>query len=195
MFHSRWLFKLYFHPFISTALMRPRRPKQYRLHLNVFSSDDFNNLIEIIVWLEYTCIIGILQVSFTAGFLKVPIHQHCVLEGAAFCNTLENPPCCFEGGSKKPLHVLWLPLTGQGNSFNHISPLLPWKCEAMVFKNCIFWRGFNSEHKLSKEMVQCLTCNKWYHCSCLGISLQEAKDSTIMDCGCLLPCPYRSSNM
>lgn len=139
--------------------------------------------------------IGILQVSFTAGFLKVPIHQHCVLEGAAFCNTVENPPCCFEGGSKKPLHVLWLPLTGQGYSFNHISPLLPWKCEAMVFKNCIFWRGFNSEHKLSKEMVQCLTCNKWYHCSCLGISLQEAKDRTIMDCGCLLPCPYRSSNM
>ena len=132
MFHSRWLFKLYFHPFIRTALMRPRRPKQYRLHLNVFSSDDFNNLIEINVWLEYTCIIGILQVSFTAGFLKVPIHQHCVLEGAAFCNTVENPPCCFEGGS---------------------------------------------------------------HCSCLGISLQEAKDSTIMDCDCLLPCPYRSSRI
>ncbi|CAH3187797.1 unnamed protein product [Porites lobata] len=39
--------------------------------------------------------IGILQVSFAAGFLKVPIQEHCTLPGAAFYNTLENPPCCF----------------------------------------------------------------------------------------------------
>ena len=40
-------------------------------------------------------LLGILQVSFAAGFLKVPIQEHRTLPGAAFYNTLENPPCCF----------------------------------------------------------------------------------------------------
>ena len=128
-----------------------------------------------------------------AGFLKMPIQQHCILVGAAHFNTTENPPCCFEEGSaEKPFQIIWLPLTGQGNTFNHISPLLPWKCGAVDSKHCIFWRGVNGGHKSCNEMVQCLTCNEWYHCACLGITLEEAKDSTIVDCGCSLPHPYRS---
>ncbi|XP_066023195.1 uncharacterized protein [Pocillopora verrucosa] len=44
-------------------------------------------------------------------------------------------------------------------------------------------------------MVQCLTCFEWYHCVCLDISFEEAKDSTIVDYGCTLPHPYRSHDI
>ena len=138
-------------------------------------------------------LLRLLQVSFMAGFLKMPIREHCILAGAANYNTTENPPCDFkEGRADKPFQIIWLPLTGQGNTFNQISPLLSWKCGAVDSSHCIFWRGLNSEHKSCNEMVQCLTCNEWYHCACLGITLEEAKDCTIIDCGCLLPCPYHS---
>ena len=91
--------------------------------------------------------------------------------------------------------IIWLPLTEQGNTFNHICPLLPWKCGALDAFLCVFWRGFNTQHSSRNEMVQCLTCFEWYHCVCLGISFEEAKDSTIVDCGCTLPHPYRSHDM
>ena len=55
-------------------------------------------------------VVGILQVSFAAGFLKVPIQQHCTLQGAVFYNTLENPPRCFQKEANqyynKPFHII-----------------------------------------------------------------------------------------
>lgn len=144
-------------------------------------------------------LLGILQVSFAAGFLKVPIQQHCTLPGAAFYNTLENPPCCLPQEASqyhnKPFHIIWLPLNGHGNTYNHICPLLPWKCGAMDSWHCLFWRGFHKDHQACNEMVQCLSCNEWYHCACLDITLEEAKDCTIMDCGCSLLFPLRSRDM
>ncbi|CAH3044714.1 unnamed protein product [Porites lobata] len=59
---------------------------------------------------NFTDIVGILQVSFAAGFLKVPIQQHCTLQGAVFYNTLENPPRCFQKEANqyynKPFHII-----------------------------------------------------------------------------------------
>ena len=72
--------------------------------------------------------------------------------------------------------IIWLPLTEQGNTFNHICPLLPWKCGALDAFLCVFWRGFNTQHSSRNEMVQCLTYFEWYHCVCLGISLEEANE-------------------
>ena len=138
----------------------------------------------------------LLQVTSAAGFLKKPIQQHCELSGAVWYNTKQSPPCCFQPDREEgPFHLIWLPLTGQGNTFNHIRPLLPWKCGALNAFLCVFWRGFNTQHSSRNEMVQCLTCFEWYHCVCLGISFEEAKDSTIVDCGCTLPHPYRSHDM
>ena len=43
--------------------------------------------------------------------------------------------------------------------------------------SCAFFRrGFNTQHSSRNEMVQCLTCFEWYHCVCLGISLEEANE-------------------
>ena len=62
--------------------------------------------------------------------------------------------------------------------------------------SCAFFRrGFNTQLSSRNKMVQCLTCFEWYHCVCLDISFEEAKDSTILDCGCTLPHPYRSHDM
>lgn len=44
-------------------------------------------------------------------------------------------------------------------------------------------------------MVQCLTCFEWYHCVCLGITLAEAQDSTLVDGGCTLPHPYQGRDI
>ena len=80
---------------------------------------------------------------FAAGFLKKPIQQHCKLDGAEWYNEKEGPPCCCsqENELVDPLHIIWLPLTGHGNNFNHICPLLPWKCGALDVPLCVFWRG------------------------------------------------------
>ncbi|CAH3137675.1 unnamed protein product [Pocillopora meandrina] len=62
--------------------------------------------------------------------------------------------------------------------------------------SCAFFRrGFNTQLSSRNEMVQCLTCFECYHCVCLGISFEEAKDSTIVDCGWTLPHPYRSHDI
>ena len=62
--------------------------------------------------------------------------------------------------------------------------------------SCAFFRrGFNTQLSSRNELVQCLTCFEWYHCVCLGISLEEAKDFTIVDCRCTLPHPNRSHDM
>lgn len=112
-------------------------------------------------------------------------------------NEKEGPPCCCsqENELLDPFHIIWLPLTGQGNNFNHICPLLPWKCGALDASLCVFWRGLNTQFSTRNEMVQCLTCFEWYHCVCLGITLAEAQDSTIVDCGCTLPHPYQGRDI
>ena len=119
-------------------------------------------------------LLGILQVSLAAGFLKVPIQQHCTLPGAAFYNTLENPPRCFQKEANqyynKPFHIIWLPLNGHENAYNHICLLLPWKCGAMESWHCLFWPGFHNDHQACTEMVQCLSCKELYHCAFLDIN-------------------------
>ena len=142
------------------------------------------------------CLSELLQVSFAAGSLNTPIQQHCELAGTVWYNTKEGPPCCLRPEiEEKPFHIIWVPLTGEGSTYNHIRPLLPWKCGALDDYLCVFWRGLKSHYSGCNEMVQCLTCFEWYHCVCLGISLQEAKDSTIVDCGCTLPVPYQSRDL
>ena len=104
-----------------------------------------------------------MQVTFAVSFLKKAIQQHCELSGAVWYNTKQSPPCCFQPDREEgPFHIIWLPLTGQGNTFNHICPLLPWKCGALDAFLCVFWRGFNTQHSSRNEMVQCLTCFEWY---------------------------------
>ena len=118
-----------------------------------------------------------MQVTSAAGFLKKPIQQHCELSGAVWYHTKQSPPCCFQPDREEaPFYIIWLPLTGQGNTFNHICPLLPWKCVALDAFLCVFWRGYNTQYSSRNEMVQCLTCFEWYHCVCLGISLEEANE-------------------
>ncbi|KAJ7364966.1 Rad2 nuclease [Desmophyllum pertusum] len=88
------------------------------------------------------------EVTFAAGFLKRPLQQHCNLAGAVWYNRKASPPCCFqhESGDVKPFHIIWLPLTGQGTTYNHICPLLPWKCGAVDASLCVLWRGLNREY-------------------------------------------------
>ena len=95
---SRWLLKLHLHLTISTALMRPRRPKQYCLQLDIALW--CKNQIEHSIWdesllfsncarsLEYSSsstlaglsyhIRGKLEVAFKA--LPSSQHQHCTDE-------------------------------------------------------------------------------------------------------------------
>lgn len=135
---------------------------------------------------------GIFQISLTAGYLGRPIQQHSCLGTSAGYNTLASPPCCYEapsttGDPMKSFHILWHPLLGEGERYNHISPLLPWKCGAMSKSCCIFGWGILASHKSRNEMAQCFQCSEWYHCACLGISLEEATNNTMSDCGCRLP--------
>lgn len=135
--------------------------------------------------------------SLCCLLLKKPIQQHCKLEGAVWYNEKEGSPCCCsqENELVDPFHIIWLPLPGHGNNFNHICPLLPWKCGALDASLCVFWHGLNTQCSTRNEMVQRLTCFEWYQCICLGITLAEAQDSTIVDCGCTLPHPYQGCNM
>ena len=95
---SRWLLKLHLHLSISTALMRPRRPKQYCLQLDIALW--CKNQIEHSIWdeslllsnrarsLEYSSsstlaglsyhICGKLEVAFKAS--PSSQHQHCTDE-------------------------------------------------------------------------------------------------------------------
>ena len=92
---SRWLLKRHLHLSISTALMRPRRPKQYCLQVDIALW--FKNQIEHSIWgesllfsncarsLEYSSsstlaglsyhICGKLEVAFKAS--PSSQHQHC----------------------------------------------------------------------------------------------------------------------
>lgn len=138
-----------------------------------------------------------LQISLTAVFLERPIHQHCNLGGSSVYNTLKTPLCCYEepqsiGERVEPLHILWHPLLGEGERYNHISPLLPWKCGAVASGCCTFGWGILAHHRARNEMAQCLRCSEWYHCACLGVPMEEARNNTINDCGCSLPVNLRS---
>ena len=95
---SRWLLKLHLHLSISTALMTPRRPKQYCLQLDIALW--YKNQIEHSIWdeslllsncarsLEYSSsstleglsyhICGKLEVAFKAS--PSSQHQHCTDE-------------------------------------------------------------------------------------------------------------------
>ncbi|XP_074616588.1 uncharacterized protein LOC141875988 isoform X2 [Acropora palmata] len=90
----------------------------------------------------------------------------------------------------KPVNILWVPATLGHDTYDHIVPLLPWKCGCVSSELCLFGRGLNQEDKWRtqrKEMVQCSSCREWYHCVCLGYSLRQVARSNL-DCGCrLLP--------
>ena len=95
---SRWLLKLHPHLSISTALMRPRRPKQYCLQLDIALW--CKNQIEHSIWdeslllcncacsLEYSSLSTLAGLSYhICGKLEVAIkaspssqHQHCTDE-------------------------------------------------------------------------------------------------------------------
>lgn len=121
------------------------------------------------------------------------MQQHCKLDRAVWYNEKEGLPCCCskEDELVDPFHIIWLPLTGQGNNFNHICPLLP----AQDVSLSVFRRGLNTQFSTRNEMVQGLTCLEWYHSVCFGITLAEVQDSTIVDCGCTLPHPYQGHDM
>ncbi|KAL9972900.1 hypothetical protein ACROYT_G019291 [Oculina patagonica] len=124
------------------------------------------------------------NISLTAGFLGRPIQQHCNLGGSSMYNTTKTPPCCHQPQTKEPLHLLLHPLLGEGERYNHISPLLPWTCGAIIAGYYVFGRGILADHRSRNEMAQCLRFYEWYHCACVGITMEEAQNNTITDCVC-----------
>lgn len=128
-----------------------------------------------------------------AQFLQREIRQYCSKPGADHYNspvTLLIYTDPTEAQCLKPVNILWVPATLGHDTYNHIVPLLPWKCGCVSSELCLFGRSLNQEDKWRtqrKEMVQCSSCREWYHCVCLGYSLRQVARSNL-DCGCrLLP--------
>lgn len=124
-----------------------------------------------------------------AEFLQREIRQFCRKVGADHYNG-PIAPMQLRGDDNsnvgKPLNILWVPATTGEDRFNHIFPLLPWKCGCVKNDLCLFGLGLNQDVKWDearKEMVQCPLCDEWYHCSCLGVTLRQFRRSNL-DCGC-----------
>ena len=122
---SRWLLKLHLHLSISTALMRPRRPKQYCLQLDLALW--CKNQIEHSIWdesslfsncarsLEYSSsstlaglsyhICGKLEVAFKASSQ----HQHCTDEAQKAETVLSAVSYIYIYGRKKQIKYKFIP--------------------------------------------------------------------------------------
>ena len=107
---------------------------------------------------------GLLQVFLASNFLRRPIRQFCLLPGADHYRTRVQPCENLSDDETfgETLDILWLPLTvedGQNNHYNHIVPLLPWKCGAAPYKLCTL--NSQSNHVFSNsrsELAQCDLC-------------------------------------
>lgn len=132
---------------------------------------------------------GLLQVYLASELLRRPIKQFCLLAGADHYRARVEP---FErqsdDGSIACLDILWIPLTlrdGEKNNFNHIVPLLPWKCGAAPYKLCLFSGDMNADFSnLKSDFAQCDVCQEWYHTCCLGLSLRLINRMEHFSCGC-----------
>ena len=127
--------------------------------------------------------------NYTSDFLRRPIRQFCLLPGADHYRTRVEP---FQLRNDEemgtPLDILWVPLTvehGQSNHYNHIVPLLPWKCGAAPHKFCMFNSDMNHKFSnLKSDLAQCDLCQEWYHTCCLGQSLHHINRMERFSCGC-----------
>lgn len=105
-----------------------------------------------------------------AQFLQREIRQYCSKPGADHYNSPVTPLIYTdptEAQRLKPVNILWVPATLGHDTYNHIVPLLPWKCSCVSSELCLFGRGLNQEDKWRtqrKEMVLCSSCREWYHC-------------------------------
>jgi hypothetical protein len=132
---------------------------------------------------------GLLQVYLASDFLRRPIRQFCLLPGADHYRTRVEP---FHLQNDEEIgtsiNILWVPLTadhGQDNRYNHVVPLLPWKCGAAPHKFCIFNSVMNNKFSnLRSDMAQCDLCHEWYHTCCLGLSLHNINRLERFSCGC-----------
>lgn len=121
-----------------------------------------------------------------AQFIQREIIQYCCKQGADRYNGPVTPFIYESASPRQPVNILWVPATLGEDRFNHILPLLPWKCGCINSELCLFASGFHQEEKWKehrKEMVQCLRCHEWYHCMCLGYTLRQVA-RTNLDCGC-----------
>ena len=136
--------------------------------------------------------LGLFQLMMAAQFLQREIRQFCRKAGTEHYNSpivpliMDSPSADSDHSAVESLNVLWVPATLGEDRFNHILPLLPWKCGCIRDDFCVFGFGLHREEKwsaLRKEMVQCTFCHEWYHCCCLGYSLRQMERSAL-DCGC-----------
>ncbi|CAB3992688.1 Hypothetical predicted protein, partial [Paramuricea clavata] len=117
------------------------------------------------------------------NFLRLASALNAVINTKHFIDKVRNHE---EMGT--PLDILWVPLTvehGQSNHYNHIVPLLPWKCGAAPHKFCMFNSDMNHEFSnLKSDLAQCDLCQEWYHTCCLGQSLHHINRMERFSCGC-----------
>ena len=154
---SRRLFKLHLHLSISTALMRPRRPKQYCLQLDIALWCEIQ--IEHSIWdeslllsnctcsLEYSSLSALAGLSYhICGKLEVAFkaspssqHQHCTDEAQKAEKSLQLTRIFVEYQPEdffvKPLWI-WVRLCGHLSVFLFLLPfrftlLLFWWCSAL----------------------------------------------------------------
>lgn len=80
-------------------------------------------------------------------FLQREIRQFCCKPGADRYNGPVNPFLYAQADESatplKPVSILWVPATLGEDRFNHILPLLPWKCGCVISALCLFGSGLH----------------------------------------------------
>lgn len=136
----------------------------------------------------FISLLGLFQVMMASHFLKREIRQFIKKPAADHFHSTVAPlnSNSTAGGSilGNTINILWVPANLGEETFNHIVPLLPYKCGCVGNDLCLFSYGMNKEWKEKKsEFVKCRKCNEMYHACCLGYTKRQFSRINA-DCGC-----------
>lgn len=142
--------------------------------------------------------LDLFEIELAAFVLQRPIVQHCLHRSSLYAS-YRKPilPQMSTTNLCSPLNIVWVP-TRQVSAKAPFTHIVPAVCKAtgvygMWVDKCglqLIGRCCHVNDEGNSPMVQCDSCDQWYHCDCVGEKCADIKNK-MWKCGCESLLPYQ----